>query len=346
MKKSFTKTLLLLTAALFTFSFASCKEEEDEEVKKEVYSIITSDTDYTRRAVITLYPEKHEGLFEEYITYFNSDEAPETDKTKFTYTQKVVNETRGTMTISVTALWDNDTQKWISIENAADYLKNLYAGSFLDEIALFITAEEKPTYENLYAAHLEAGFPADSYDDFLDDNSFNVDDNAETQAANVSELLNSTYKNYYHVSGTFAEYLEAFEADIEKKFEALFKCSIPDGNVFDYSILTSSDKTQYPDGKWFNYIRARFDSTKEWHDQKGRWVNGSNYLSLDEIHLGTVESDDISWNNDYSGGIYIDDDDNEYQFTVTDNQNQTITVTVNNEDTYNLTFHGLDLAEE
>ncbi len=345
MKKSFTKTLLLLTAALFTFSFASCKEEEEEEVKKEVYSIITSDTDYTRRAVITLYPEKYEGLFEEYITYFNSDEAPETDKTKFTYTQKAVNETRGTMTISVTALWDNDTQKWISIENAADYLKNLYAGKITDIINLLITVEEEPTYENLYAACLEFEYTTDSYEDFLSGNNFNVNDDAETEASNVNAFLNN-FKNFLNVSGTFAQYLEDFEADMDKKVEALFKCSVPDGNVFDYSILTSNDKTQYPDGKWFNYIRARFDSTKEWHDQKGRWVNGSNYLALDEIYLGNVESDDISWNNDYSGGSYIDDDDTEYQFTVTDNQNQTITVTVNGKTSYNLTFYGLDLAEE
>ena len=251
------------------------------------------------------------------------------------------------MKISVTALWDNVPQKWISIENAADYMKKLYTDDITDIIDLLITAEEEPTYENLYAACLKSEYTTDSYEDFLSDNSFSVNDDAETQAANVTAYLNNTFKNYLHVSGTFAEYLEAVEADIEKKIEIFFKTSVPDGNVFDYSILTSSDKSQYPDGKWFNYIRARFDSTKAWHDQKGRWVKGSDYLAHDELHFGNVESYDIRWNNDYSGGSYIsDDDDTEYQFTVTDNQDRTITVTVNGVTAYVLSFKGLDLVEE
>ena len=112
--------------------------------------------------------------------------------------------------------------------------------------------------------------------------------------------------------------------------ELTFKSSIPDKTLFDYDEIISEDKKNYPTGKWFKYIWARYVEGKEWYEQAGEWVNDNGTsVSITEVYFNGDEYEDPEWNEDYTACTAANEDtEDEVQFTINDVNPETMTLTL------------------
>ncbi len=345
MKKSFTKTLLLLTAALFTFTFASCKEEEDEEVKKEVYAINETLSTRTRNATLTLYPEKGKGVFEETEKAISSGELADYSKFEFTYTQNTDDKT---MIITVTKLANEPGAKLLSVEKFVENLINsFYQKYYVETVNALKVLDENPTYENHYALVCAMNDEEISWEEFLVQFGYGADDDATTQAEKVTAMMEMSKAWYGITDNDYDTFLANAKESLTKEIELSILPSIPENTVFEYEEITNEDTAKYPTGKWFNYIRAKYDSEKPWYKQIGEWKRAdSDELSLTDITIADEELDDIEWNNDFTAFTAKDDNDTPYDFTVTDNKDGTVTLSDNSSsNTITLSFVPEDLTK-
>ncbi len=345
MKKSFTKTLLLLTAALFTFTFASCKEEEDEEVKKEVYAINETLSTRTRNATLTLYPEKGKGVFEETENAILSGALADYSKFEFTYTQNTDDKT---MIITVTKLANEPGAKLLSVEKFVENLINsFYQKYYVETVNALKVLDENPTYENHYALVCAMNDEEISWEEFLNTFHYGANDNAATQAEKVTAIMEMYKADIGITDNDYDTFLAKAKESLTKEIELSILPSIPENSVFEYEELTSEDTAKYPTGKWFNYIRAKYDSEKPWYKQIGDWKSAdSDELSLTDITIADEELDDIEWKDNFTTFTAKDDHNTPYDFTVTDNKDGTVTLSDNSSsNTITLSFVPEDLTK-
>ncbi|MBQ6056544.1 MAG: hypothetical protein IJJ70_07540 [Treponema sp.] len=346
MKKLF-KNIFILTSILLTFSVISCKENEDtKEETKDEYALVESDNQRTRSVSLTLYPDSKTGLLEENITYTAEDKEAEIDKSKFKYS---VDTEKKQFTITVTQIYNSDTKKWMTVSQMVDYYTEKTIGVYSNIIYAAQTAEQNPTYQNLYA--IACAFSPDeeiTYEEFLSNEGYSEEDDPEKIRTEVLKGVSFIKLIFGITDDNYDQVVQQLTNNLKTKIQYSLYSNIPDNTIFEYKEITGEVSTQYPTGKWFEYIKAIYDDSKDWYRQLGIWVSddGNTSLSLSEIASNGSEIDDEGrWNETFTEYTYEDSNDNEASITVTDNNDGTITATIGGKN-YTLNFVGLDITKE
>jgi hypothetical protein len=345
MKKLF-KNIFILTSILLTFSVISCKENEDtKEETKDEYALVESDNQRTRSVSLTLYPDSKTGLLEENITYTAEDKEADIDKVKFKYS---VDTEKKQFTITVTQIYNPETKKWMTVSQMVDYYTEETIGVYSNIIYAAQTAEQDPTYQNLYAIQC-AFFPdeATTYEEFLSSNGYSEEDAPEKIRTEVLKGVSFIKLVFGITDDNYDQVVQQLTNTLKTKIQYSLYSEIPDNTIFEYKEITTEVSAQYPTGKWFEYIKSIYDDSKDWYRQLGIWVSddGNTSLSLSEIASIGSEIDEGEWNETFTKYTYKDSNDNEASITVTDNKDGTITATIGGKD-YTLNFEGLDITKE